>query len=1177
MEVSITPLADASSGSAGASFAGGVKNAQIALTDDTNTVSFQLVPSFSPGLSAPINYRVLWRAGVMSRTFTYDFSMPDADLFFDQLATLGDIIDGQTYLQQSDLGIPGRVARLNDMGQVVDSAGNPVASSSDLTVATNALNAEKVARQAADAAQAATLGAEINTQVSATLNTAQIYTNNQITSVHSDVAAERTQRQNADADLQNQINTNVDTVTALATAITTTVSGHTAQLLLKADLDGTGHLAVAQIPDAAITNAVTVPDQASMLALSTTSVHKGTLAVRPDGAFLLQAANPTVLGNWLPLSAVTSVNGKRGVVVLSPADVGAIPVGGTITQSQVTGLVTALGTKANTTDLATTNATLISIQNDPTTVHTSGGVIPSSLLDANMVYLNPSGQLTKKDGTIIAISGGGGSVFSVNSKTGLVVLTATDVGAIPLGGAITQAQVTGLTTALGSKADLVGGYVPVGQLPNFPTTQVTGLSTALAGKADLVAGSVPLGQVPTLPQSQITGLGALIAGNQLSSTSNAINRISTLEGQVVGGGGGGSGVGSTVPFYTSANTTTAVVDFTQVNLHSPWGVDSDGTVTGGIGTWYYLYSGVRSTDVAYPYISDNGHLSLRRWNEAGPADPSYALASDLATLTSTVGTKADTSTVSALSTTVSTKANQSDLTALSTTVDGKASIADLNATNTAVAARALASDLATTNATLATKANQSDLSTLATTVGAKANQSDLTTANTNIATLTSALSSKADLVSAKVPLAQLPSLPESQVTNLVTDLAAKADLSGGKLATGQIPTNIPQSSVTGLGTTLGNKADLVAGVIPLAQVPMGALPNVQVVANRAAMLALTTAQVQYGDLALITSTADKGTWVLTGSDPTQFVNWTLLTTPDAPVTSVNGDTGTVVLTATDVGALGSSAPIPQSQITGLVTALSTFATSSALTSGLAGKTSPADVQSMFFLSSMVKRADYVSAGAVASLAGQQSVDGVLVPLAAIVLLTNQSSSVSNGLWTVNSGAWTRPADFATSSFLARDSVVVINNATAGANGTTNPNTIWQMSVSSGFIDSNANNWTRIGWSAPPFSPTAGNGITVTGSTFAANVLTGGGVNSGSSGLSVDANVVVKKFLGTVPSGSTVAGITHNLNTTSPVVSIYDTASGVLVLAGVTITTANAISIEFASAPASGQYRVVVHG
>jgi hypothetical protein len=434
-------------------------------------------------------------------------------------------------------------------------------------------------------------------------------------------------------------------------------------------------------------------------------------------------------------------------------------------------------------------------------------------------------------------------------------------------------------------------------------------------------------------------------------------------------------------------------------------------------------------------------------------------------------------------------------------------------------------------------------------------------------------------VSGVLKSTQIPTaIPQANVTNLVPNLAAKADLVSGVLALAQVPTNIPQASIVGLGTTLGAKADLVGGTVPLSQLPAAALPNIVVVANQAAMLALTTAQVQYGDMVLITGTTAKGTYVLTGTDPSQLVNWTELVTPAAPVTSVNTQTGAVVLQAVDVGALAANASIPITQVTGLSTQLSSYATTTAMNTALSAKTAFSDIQNMFATSSFVKRADYVATAPIASLSGQQSVDGVLVPNLALVHATAQPSSVNNGLWIVAAGGnWTRPADFATGSWLAKDTVVIVNNQTASAPGTSANNTIWQETAVSGFIDTAANSWLKIGNTAPPFTPVHGNGIAISGSTFSAVTQTGGGLINGVNGLAADPNVTPRKFVGSVPAGSTVAGVTHNLNTTTPVVSIWQTGSNTLVLAGVTVTSANSISIEFSSAPATGQYLVCVIG
>ena len=88
MEVAVLPLGDASSAPAGATFTGGLRTATVELVyPGPNTAVFDLIPSYTPGLTAPILYRVMWRAGALGRTYTYDFAMPDVDCTWDELIT----------------------------------------------------------------------------------------------------------------------------------------------------------------------------------------------------------------------------------------------------------------------------------------------------------------------------------------------------------------------------------------------------------------------------------------------------------------------------------------------------------------------------------------------------------------------------------------------------------------------------------------------------------------------------------------------------------------------------------------------------------------------------------------------------------------------------------------------------------------------------------------------------------------------------------------------------------------------------------------------------------------------------------------------------------------------------------------------------------------------------------
>lgn len=88
-----------------------------------------------------------------------------------------------------------------------------------------------------------------------------------------------------------------------------------------ATLDADAKIPGAQLPSLAIGETFTVTSPAAMLALV---AQRGDVAVRtdldPDGFFLLTADDPTVLANWVQITAptpVTSVDGQVGAVALS--------------------------------------------------------------------------------------------------------------------------------------------------------------------------------------------------------------------------------------------------------------------------------------------------------------------------------------------------------------------------------------------------------------------------------------------------------------------------------------------------------------------------------------------------------------------------------------------------------------------------------------------------------------------------------------------------------------------------------------------------------------------------------------------------------------------------------------------------------------------------------------------
>ena len=74
------------------------------------------------------------------------------------------------------------------------------------------------------------------------------------------------------------------------------------------------------------------------------------------------------------------------------------------------------------------------------------------------------------------------------------------------------------TLALQSKADLVGGKVPVAQLPDLASTE------ALQSKADLVGGKVPVAQLPDLT-TKADLVGGRVPLNQLPTDLNYISQL----------------------------------------------------------------------------------------------------------------------------------------------------------------------------------------------------------------------------------------------------------------------------------------------------------------------------------------------------------------------------------------------------------------------------------------------------------------------------------------------------------------------------------------------------------------------------------------------------------------------------------------------------------------------------
>ncbi len=165
-----------------------------------------------------------------------------------------------------------------------------------------------------------------------------------------------------------------------------------------------------------------------------------------------------------------------------------------------------------------------------------------------------------------------------------------------------------------------------------------------------------------------------------------------------------------------------------------------------------------------------------------------------------------------------------------------------------------------------------------------------------------------ELLSNKVTAFAAPTDDQYPSAKLVNDSLALRELLSNKVTAFAAPTDaqypsakLVNDSLTALSgsvtTQLASKADLVGGVIPTAQLPAIAVVDfLGNVANEAAMLALVG---QKGDWCIRN---DEGqVYIIIGANPAVIGGWQAIEYPAAPVTTVNGQAGTVVLGKADIG------------------------------------------------------------------------------------------------------------------------------------------------------------------------------------------------------------------------------------------------------------------------------------
>lgn len=249
-----------------------------------------------------------------------------------------------------------------------------------------------------------------------------------------------------------------------------------------------------------------------------------------------------------------------------------------------------------------------------------------------------------------------------------------------------------------------------------------------------------------------------------------------------------------------------------------------------------------------------------------------------------------------------------------------------------------------------------------------------------------------------------------------------------------------------------------------------------------------------------------------------------------------------------------------------------------------------------------------------TLSGLAARDGVTPVAGDRVLAKAQTTGADNGIYVAAAGAWARSADADSSTEVTAGLYVWVEE------GTANADTGWLLTT---------NNPITLGTTALVFTQvsalgqvTAGAGLTKTGNTLDV-VGTAGRINVQADSVDIDTGYVGQSSittLGTITTGTwtgtavavanggtgatTAAGARTNLGavgkysatlsgaTTSYtvlqsthglsanrqlVVQILEDATGIVVLTDVTINSSGDVTITFAVAPASNQYRIVIIG
>ncbi|MGL5910655.1 MAG: hypothetical protein ACRCZP_11680 [Phycicoccus sp.] len=200
-----------------------------------------------------------------------------------------------------------------------------------------------------------------------------------------------------------------------------------------------------------------------------------------------------------------------------------------------------------------------------------------------------------------------------------------------------------------------------------------------------------------------------------------------------------------------------------------------------------------------------------------------------------------------------------------------------------------------------------------------------------------------------------------------------------------------------------------------------------------------------------------------------------------------------------------------------------------------------------------------------------SMDGVTLTANDRVLLKNQTTGSENGIyvWTGAAAALTRATDADSATELDGAAVFVLE-------GTTNADKAFTQNASPVVVGTTSLVWAQLGGGGTTY--TAGNGLQLASTTFSVLLDAASGLIVSGTGLKIDPAVVNRKFAQAIGNGAlTSIAVTHNLATLDIDVTLIEVSTGAVVETDWAATNTNTVTLTFATAPSTGQYRVVVEG